>query len=248
LIDFDANFNRMDESMMSNQHISKNIVRLTHDIDSVNTLRDSTRTAFSEEMTTRKYFGQAYSERELENIAAQPTDVAMAEIDVDSLFLTLSQDDMEKAMRQAVSRARNVMNDIEYRRAVIEEMDAYYIRHDIEWHRKFTLSFACLIFFFIGAPLGAIVRKGGLGLPVVISVVFFIIYYIIDTTGQKMAREGLWQVWEGMWLSSAVLLPIGIFLTYKAATDSALMNADAYKIFFARIKRLFTDWRAKKKR
>lgn len=248
LIDFDANFNRMDESMMSNQHISKNIVRLTHDIDSVNTLRDSTRTAFSEEMTTRKYFGQAYSERELEKIAAQPVDVAMAEIDVDSLFLTLSQDDMEKAMRQAVSRARNVMNDIEYRRAVIEEMDAYYIRHDIEWHRKFTLSFACLIFFFIGAPLGAIVRKGGLGLPVVISVVFFIIYYIIDTTGQKMAREGLWQVWEGMWLSSAVLLPIGIFLTYKAATDSALMNADAYKIFFARIKRLFTDWRAKKKR
>ena len=113
-------------------------------------------------------------------------------------------------------------------------------------HRKFTLSFACLIFFFIGAPLGAIVRKGGLGLPVVISVAFFIIYYIIDTTGQKMAREGVWEVWQGMWLSSAVLLPIGIFLTYKAATDSALFNADAYKLFLAKVKKRIVGRKVKR--
>jgi len=237
LIEFDANFNRMDESMLDNQHISKNIVRLTHDIDSVEHLRDSTRNLFATEMTTRKYFGQSYSEQELEKMAAAPPTAAPKTLNADSLFASLSQEEMQRVIQNAESRARTVMNDVEYRRAVIEEMSDFYIRHDVEWHRKFTLSFACLIFFFIGAPLGAIVRKGGLGLPVVISVAFFIIYYIIDTTGQKMAREGVWEVWQGMWLSSAVLLPIGIFLTYKAATDSALFNADAYKLFLAKVKK-----------
>jgi len=88
------------------------------------------------------------------------------------------------------------------------------------------------VFFFIGAPLGAIIRKGGLGAPVVISVILFIIYYIIDNTGYKMAREALWPCWAGMWLSSFVLLPTGIFLTYKAATDSPLFNPEAWKMAF----------------
>ena len=106
----------------------------------------------------------------------------------------------------------------------------------MEMHRKFTLAFACLVFFFIGAPLGAIIRKGGLGAPVVISVVMFIIYYIIDNAGYKMAREALWPVWAGMWLSSFVLLPIGIFLTYKAATDSPLFNPEAWAIMYKRVR------------
>jgi lipopolysaccharide export system permease protein len=118
---------------------------------------------------------------------------------------------------------------------IIEKEDTRIARHEMETHRKFTLSFACLIFFFIGAPLGAIIRKGGLGMPVVISVLFFIIYYIINTMGEKMARECIWDAWEGMWLSSFVLLPLGAFLTYKSATDSALLNADAYVIFFQKL-------------
>jgi len=104
----------------------------------------------------------------------------------------------------------------------------YVLRHEIERHRKFTLSFACLIFFFIGAPLGAIIRKGGLGTPVVISVIMFIIYYIIDNTGYKMARESIMPAYEGMWLSSFLLLPIGIFLTYKAVVDATLFNPEQY--------------------
>ncbi|MBR4970161.1 MAG: LptF/LptG family permease, partial [Paludibacteraceae bacterium] len=92
-------------------------------------------------------------------------------------------------------------------------------RYDIERHRKFTLAFACLIFFFIAAPLGAIIRKGGLGFPTVISVILFLIYYIIDNSGYKMAREVVWPVWQGIWLSSFVLFPLGIFLTYMAAKD-----------------------------
>jgi lipopolysaccharide export system permease protein len=101
-------------------------------------------------------------------------------------------------------------------------------RYWIEVHRKFTLSIACLILFFIGAPLGAIIRKGGLGLPTVFSIAFFLIYYLLSITGEKFAKEGLWTVVEGMWLSSAVLLPIGLFLTWKATTDSKIFDWDFY--------------------
>jgi len=111
-------------------------------------------------------------------------------------------------------------------------------RHQIEWHRKFTLSIACLILFFIGAPLGAIIRKGGFGLPVVISVLFFVIYHVTSITGEKFVRTGVIPAYEGMWLASAVLFPIGIFLTVKATSDSPLLDTDTYVKTFKRIKRL----------
>jgi lipopolysaccharide export system permease protein len=108
----------------------------------------------------------------------------------------------------------------------------------MEWHRKFTLSFACLIFFFIGAPLGAIIRKGGLGMPVVVSILMFIAYYILLITGEKFAREDAWSMTAGMWFSSFVFLPLGIWLTYKAATDSGVMNIESYQIFFKKLANL----------
>src|ERR1035437_4607287 len=135
---------------------------------------------------------------------------------------------MERATLISIERAKAMKSIIDYNKIMLEEQLNYVRRHEIERHRKFTLSFACLIFFFIGAPLGAIIRKGGLGMPVVISVIMFIIYYIIDNTGYKMAREGLWPSYEGMWLSSFVLLPIGIFLTYKAVIDASILNPDQY--------------------
>ena len=101
-------------------------------------------------------------------------------------------------------------------------------RYWIEVHRKFTLSIACLILFFIGGPLGAIIRKGGLGLPTVFSIIFFLIYYLLSITGEKFAKEGVWTVVEGMWLSSMVLLPVGLFLTWKATTDSKLFEWEWY--------------------
>ncbi|MBK6396886.1 MAG: LptF/LptG family permease [Bacteroidetes bacterium] len=107
-------------------------------------------------------------------------------------------------------------------------------RHNIEWQRKFTLSFACLILFFIGAPLGAIIKKGGLGMPMVVSILFFVIFHILSITGEKFAREEVLKPFEGMWLSSLVLLPIGLFLIFKATTDSALFDGDPYKKFFRR--------------
>jgi lipopolysaccharide export system permease protein len=141
-------------------------------------------------------------------------------------------------LEMAVRRAKENKQVVDNQLRGVKVDQKRIIRYQMEKHRKFTLSFACFIFFFIGAPLGAIIRKGGLGMPVVVSILFFIVYYIINTFGEKMAREGLWPVWEGMWLSSFVLLPIGIFLTYKSATDSTLLNADAYIIWFRKLFRL----------
>jgi lipopolysaccharide export system permease protein len=157
-------------------------------------------------------------------------------IDVDSLFLSLNQDEMVRASNTALEKAKSMKEQVSYNEMMIEEPIKYVRRHQIEWHRKFTLSFACLIFFFIGAPLGAIIRKGGLGMPVVISVVMFIIYYIIDNTGYKMSREGIWMAYQGMWLSSMVLLPVGIFITYKAVVDATLLSPEQYIRFFSLIR------------
>lgn len=144
------------------------------------------------------------------------------------LYSALPIDERAKAIQAAIDKARAKSDLIEYNALVLEDQYAYIRKHEVELHRKFTLAFACVIFFFIGAPLGSIIRKGGLGAPVVISVVMFIIYYIIDNIGFKMAREAVWPVWQGMWLSSLVLLPIGIFLTWKAATDSGLFRTEVW--------------------
>ena len=109
-------------------------------------------------------------------------------------------------------------------------------RSQIEWHRKVSLPVSVMIFFLIGAPLGAIIRKGGLGMPVVVSVLFFVIYYIISMSGEKMARDGISTAFEGMWLSSFILLPIALYLIYKSTNDSNLFNMDWYRIQFSKLK------------
>jgi len=140
----------------------------------------------------------------------------------------LSKTEKAKILDFALQSARSVKNNIEYSKKDFEERQLRVRKHEIEWHRKFTLSIACLILFFIGAPLGAIIRKGGLGLPVVVSVFFFVIFHIISITGEKYARAGILEPQIAMWLASAVLLPLGIFLTYKATTDSPILEADAW--------------------
>jgi len=132
----------------------------------------------------------------------------------------------------AIYGSRNALAYAEDSRFDVENKEHNIAKHKIEWHRKFTLSFACLILFFIGAPLGAIIRKGGLGLPLVFSIIFFVVYHVISISSEKFAREGVIAPYQGMWISSLVLLPIGIFLTYKATTDSVLFDREVYlKIF-----------------
>ncbi len=137
--------------------------------------------------------------------------------------------------QQALEKARSNIQNLNLYQRQLYERKKYINKHAMEWHRKFTLSIAVLIFFFIGAPLGAIIRKGGLGMPVVVSILLFIAYYIISMTGEKSAREDVWQMFNGMWFSSFVFLPVGIWLSYKAGTDSAIMTAETYAKFFNRI-------------
>jgi lipopolysaccharide export system permease protein len=100
--------------------------------------------------------------------------------------------------------------------------------HGIEWHRKFTLSFACFVLFLIGAPLGSIIRKGGLGTPLVLAIIFFVLFFLLNNFGEKLAKSGQWDVFSGMWMSSIILIPVGLFLTYKAMRDSQLFNQEFY--------------------
>jgi lipopolysaccharide export system permease protein len=109
-------------------------------------------------------------------------------------------------------------------------------RFDTEWHKKYTYSIACLIFFFIGAPLGAIIRKGGLGMPLVVSVMLFIFYWVTSTTGEKFVREAASGMWIGVWFSTIIFLPAGVFLTYKAVTDSTVLSIDSYREFFKKLR------------
>lgn len=146
----------------------------------------------------------------------------------DSLYNSLTPTLQQTILSRALSTARTAKSSVSNTANEINMRKKHLVRHNIEWHRKFSLSFACFVFFFIGAPLGAIIRKGGLGMPVVVSVLFFVFYYVISLTGEKFARELMWEPYLGMWVASAILLPLGAFLSYKATTDSVLMNADFY--------------------
>jgi lipopolysaccharide export system permease protein len=129
----------------------------------------------------------------------------------------------------AYASAQNAKDNAAFNKIDFKSQTENINKHKKEWHKKFTLSIACLIFFFIGAPLGSIIRKGGLGLPVVISVVFFIIYHLISTIAERMAVFGDLNMFLGVWFSSLVLLPVGLFFTFKATTDAALFDGDSWK-------------------
>ncbi len=158
-------------------------------------------------------------------------------VDAWELDQRLTARQREQALDQAVTMARWTRNQIISTKTNFDWQNRRIRRYEIEWQRKFTLSFACFIFFFIGAPLGAIIRKGGLGMPVVVSVVFFVLYYVIDISAMKFVRELVLPSFPGMWISSFILLPLGIFLTYKASADSPIMNTETYYNLYKRISR-----------
>ena len=209
LLKFDANFNRMDEDGMRNQYVGKNIAVQSAGLMSMPLTKGNDTTGHSHAAARR--------------------------LNVDSVFRGSTSAYTLSYLQTALEKTKRQRQDYEFKGYALADKRKTIRRHGIELQKKFTLSFACLVFFFIGAPLGAIIRKGGLGMPLVISVFLFIFYYIIDNTGNKMAREGRLEVWEGMWLSAAVLLPLGVFFTYKAVNDSAVFNRDAYANFFRRL-------------
>ena len=255
LIEFDANFNKMDESVLSNRYMGKNLNELTVFIDSMQLHSDS----ISQKeygLYQRHFFERGAtgmntlegSKKDTTKTAKIVANDSTKKMPVDyTLKELLSQYPLSvqvNILERAIKSSDRMRMDLPFIHGQKEGDTRRIHRFDIERHRKFTLSFACVLFFLIGAPLGAIIRKGGLGLPVVVSVILFIIYYIIDNTGYKMAREGVWYVWQGIWLSSFVLFPLGAFLTYMAATDRTV-ELKSPKVLWKQFKEFLVRVRAK---
>lgn len=231
IIEFDAEFNMVDGSFMNDQSISKDIKGLQLSIDSLQTRGDSIGRQFFNDAMNSAFRPPHLSKSDSTKLEEAKTTY----VNVDSLFRVSTLLQKQKTITSALSRSENQGNDWSFKSFTTKANDESLRKHMTEWHNKITLSVACLIFFFIGAPLGAIIRKGGLGMPVVVSVLIFIIYYVINNTGYKMARDGNWAVWIGMWISTAVLAPLGGFLTYKSNKDSVVLNADAYINWFKKV-------------
>ena len=229
LIPFDNDFDMMDASLFSRNAQTKNLHEIGDGIDSLAHKSDSTGRALFSYMQNTTY-------RRRTGVKAEDSlKIAAQTVAFDTLYNRLAAGNRQSIMRNAMQKSTVAANEYEFRGLVSDDLDRSMRIHVVEWHKKFTLSLACLFFFFIGAPLGAIIRKGGLGVPVVVSVTIFIFYYIVNVSGEKMAKSGEWVPWFGEWLSSMVLCPIGIFLTYKANKDSAVFNIEAYVSVIRRI-------------
>ncbi len=232
IIEFDSDFSMVDAGALSTQSNGKNMKMLQADIDSMRYQNDSVGHVYYEEAMSSSY----KMPRVLTKADTLKLESAhVGEYNVDSLFNAATLLEKQKIISSAVSNAESVASDWSFKGVNMSQTETSMRRHMTAWHEKLTLSFACLIFFFIGAPLGGIIRKGGLGMPVVVSVLIFIFYYIINNTGYKMARDGKWIVWMGMWTSTAILAPLGAFLTYKSNNDSVVLNADAYVNWFKKV-------------
>ena len=229
LIGFNNDFDIMDGSFLSGNAMNKNMTQLARDIDSMSVEKDS---------IGRIYFSQLQSNSYASHILTKTDTVRLREfvekehatyIDVDSLFYSSTREQRNKWLESDKRRINNLKSELALKKQSVFNADKNIRRHQLEWLYKITMSLSCLVFFLIGASLGAIIRKGGLGMPVVVSVFTFIVYYILDTKGIKLAREGEIPVWWGAWMSTAILGPLGIFLTYQANRDSGVFNADLYK-------------------
>ena len=140
----------------------------------------------------------------------------------------------------ALNIANGIRNDLQNTQTELDNRSLEIRYHDIEWHRKFSLSLACLVLFFIGAPLGSIIRKGGLGMPLVVAIIFFLIFHLLNMFGEKFVKQGITSAFIGMWLAVMVLVPVGIFLTYKAMHDSQLFSREFYFRSYKKLRPLFS--------
>ena len=233
LIEFDGNFNITDASLFAGNAQTKGLRNIRLGIDSLNHRIDSVGASIYEAQC------RGAMERQIRNKSEKDSAHIVAEVAqtaaFDSLYAGLNHEQLQSTIRTATSKVRQLTAEYEFRSMITNEDNRSLRIHKVEKHKKFTYSLACLLFFFIGAPLGAIIRKGGLGMPVIISVSIFIFYYIINSSGEKMAKSGAWYIPFGVWLSSMVLAPIGVFLTYKSNQDSAVFNIEGYRMFIMRL-------------
>ena len=234
VLDFDSGLNLADESNFAGKAQAKSLKQIFTAVDSMNHVYDSIGRG------TRKDLERMYSSpfsRELsksDSLAA----IKMGQLSTysfDTIVSRLKPSAKREALQHALFTVQDMTLRLSYIEPIVSDGDQTIRKHWLEAVNKFTLSLTCLIFFFIGAPLGAIIRKGGLGVPIIISVIVFIVFYILDNTGFRMARIGAWPIWFGKGLAPAVLIPLASFVTYKANKDSMVFNMDAYRNAFMRI-------------
>ena len=229
LIDFDSDFSITDAALLAGDARGKGLSQIYKDLDSLNHQYDSIGRTYYREMQATYYDrGPLNKTDSLQAVKLAASD----KLNFDTLYARLSSDKKKDAVSIARSQVQSLLSDLEFKTMITDDGNKMIRQHQIEAVNKFLLSLLCLIFFFIGAPLGSIIRKGGLGIPVIVSVLVFIVYYILDNSGYQMSRRGIWTVWFGRSLAPGVLVPVAIFVTYKANKDSVVFNLDAYRHFF----------------
>lgn len=232
LLDFDGDFNLADASNFTNDASAKSVMRILHDLDSIKLSNDSIGRSFFEEARNYTFRTEELTPQDsvkLQSLTAEDISV------MDSVYAKMNQDKQREVARQAARQAQNALSDVEMKSDYAKYQNRLERVHLLEAIGKFTLALSCIIFFFIGAPLGAIIRKGGLGVPVIVSVIVFLIFYLLDMTGMRMARDDNWTVWFGRSISTVVLAPLAVFFTYKANNDSTVFNIDAYRLIIMRM-------------
>ncbi len=231
LIKFNSDFNMVDGSFLDRRSDIKNMVEISHAIDSLTLFVDSVGRAMYKETMATTYQKPTISASDSIRLVKEHISV----INTDSIYQSMSSADKLHALSNASARMSSLSSEWSMKSYITKDTDDDIRTHLSDWHKKITVSLACLIFFFIGAPLGAIIRKGGLGMPVVISVLIFVIYYIIDSGAVRVGKSGEMNPALGTWVSSIVLAPVGAFFTYKSNKDSAVFNIDAYRAFFRKL-------------
>lgn len=226
VLDFDSGLNLADMADVSGDARAKSLSKILHDMDSIKENNDSI--GYSFYLDAKRYNLRLPTISKEDSLKIM-NELAAGNINSDTLYERQSTTGRQEALKNALSSVQSMKMDMEIKADYAKSLHRYYRHHQLEAIKKFTLALSCLIFFFIGAPLGAIIRKGGLGVPVIISVLVFIVYYIFDNTGFRMAREGQWTVWFGMTISTVALTPVAAFFTYKANKDSVVFNIDLYK-------------------
>lgn len=230
----DNDFNLTDASLLSNNARGKSLQQITHTIDSIDLKYDSIGKASYKEMRYVYMPLTNIKQQKIKDFKAKKGD-EKTNFDVLESYNKLTNAEKQQALATAQNTVTRQISELEYRSMITQDGDVLIRFHKIEAYNKFTTAFSCLLFFFIGASLGAIIRKGGLGIPIIVSVLVFITYYILDNSGYRMAREGIWSVWFGKLLSTLVLTPLAVFVTYKAHNDSMVFNLDLYRNFFIKL-------------
>lgn len=232
LLDFDSGFNLTEMGGISADARSKGLSRIVHDLDSIREFNDSVGHQNYREAKQLTFLRASLINNDSTKVEKE---VAGRSQLFDSLYHEMTAEDKQRVITQASNDVQMTLANMDYKAEWTYWLNREERMHMMEAINKFTLSLSCIIFFFIGAPLGAIIRKGGLGVPVIISVIVFIIFYILDNTGMRMARIDEWTVWFGKLLGTVVLSPIAIFFTYKANKDSTVFNIDMYKNLIMRL-------------